>query len=78
MEGLSTVGGEGAGSIRDLLTKSLGFHFSLMNMIPMMALAGKKPRREKRNKVAARWRDGPPTHALWVAHLHMSPRDLNL
>lgn len=32
---------EGRDSIRDLLTKSLGFHFSLMNMIPMMALAEK-------------------------------------
>lgn len=78
VRGGGAVHGGGAGSIRDLLTKSLGFHFSLMNMIPMMALAGKKPRREKRNKVAARWRGGPPTHALWVAHLYMSPRDLNL
>lgn len=45
---MERVGGvEGRGSIRDLLTKSLGFHFSLMKMIPMMALAGESQAQEE-------------------------------
>lgn len=58
---------EGRGSIRDLLTKSLGFHFSLMNMIPMMALAGKSQAQRR----GVRLLPGRGRLSPTLSHLHM-------
>lgn len=59
-----------------LLRKSLGFHFSLMNMIPMMALAIKKKKKEAQGK--ENWGCHQSSGVLWpmllglLAHLHWS------
>lgn len=56
----------------NLLRKSLGFHFSLMNMIPMMALAVRKEQQKKRTEAPVSQMRVPSPTPSGSAHLHWS------